>query len=257
MGRKIGCDPEVFIRDAVSIISGIGIVGGTKEHPRPVEDGTLQEDNVLAEIGIIPADTEEQFVIRITSVLSQLRNHLQNIDPSLDFVVQASAIMDPMQLLSPAAMMFGCEPDFNAWTGLQNPKPQPTTTLRTAGGHVHIGYDDDVEKRDVIKACDVLIGLPSVLMDNDPERMKLYGGPGAFRPKPYGVEYRTPSNYWLQSQEMMRWIFRQAYRSVDAAKDAAFMEIVHANESRINRAISRADRELAGDLCQLFGVRTA
>ncbi len=44
----IGCDPEVFITDEKGeIISGIGLIGGTKEDPRGVNCGAVQEDNVL------------------------------------------------------------------------------------------------------------------------------------------------------------------------------------------------------------------
>ena len=43
--------------------------------------------------------------------------------------------------------------------------------------------------------------------DRDPLRRELYGKAGAFRPKPYGVEYRTPSNIWIRSRDMRRCIF--------------------------------------------------
>lgn len=35
----------------------------------------------------------------------------------------------------------------------------------------------------------------------------MYGGPGKFRFKPYGVEYRTPSNVWLDKPKLQRQIF--------------------------------------------------
>lgn len=257
MSQKItiGCDPEVFVSHGDTIISGIGIVGGSKNDPRPVECGTLQEDNVLAEIGITPAATEDEFVTYVTTVLSQLRSHLKQHDDMMDFKIVSSHEMDDFFLQDARAMQFGCEPDFNAYTGLANPKPEATTNLRTAGGHIHIGYDiTEVSQQDVIKVCDVLIGLPSVIFDGDATRMKLYGKPGAYRPKPYGVEYRTPSNYWLQSENYMRWIFRQAKRAVECAKDTQFMEIVNAHAVATTRAISRADRPLAEQLCAYFGV---
>ncbi len=39
------------------------------------------------------------------------------------------------------------------------------------------------------------------MYDKDTERRGMYGKAGAFRPKPYGVEYRTLSNAWLSNDE--------------------------------------------------------
>jgi hypothetical protein len=44
--------------------------------------------------------------------------------------------------------------------------------------------------------------------DNDVERRELYGKAGAYRPKPYGCEYRVLSNRWLTSSTLIGWVFR-------------------------------------------------
>jgi hypothetical protein len=44
--------------------------------------------------------------------------------------------------------------------------------------------------------------------DKDTERRKLYGKPGAFRPKPYGCEYRVLSNAWVDKPEVAGILFR-------------------------------------------------
>jgi hypothetical protein len=44
--------------------------------------------------------------------------------------------------------------------------------------------------------------------DKDKERRKLYGKPGAFRPKPYGCEYRVLSNAWVDKPEVASLLFR-------------------------------------------------
>jgi hypothetical protein len=41
-------------------------------------------------------------------------------------------------------------------------------------------------------------------------RRELYGKAGAFRPKPYGVEYRVLSNRWLNSEALIRWVYNQS-----------------------------------------------
>jgi len=37
---------------------------------------------------------------------------------------------------------------------------------------------------------------------------------GCIRVKPYGVEYRTLSNRWLTSENLMRWVYRNAVKGV-------------------------------------------
>jgi len=59
---KIGADPEVFItNEKGDIISGIGLIGGTKKEPRKVSCGAVQEDNVLGEFNITAASSRSAF----------------------------------------------------------------------------------------------------------------------------------------------------------------------------------------------------
>lgn len=84
-------------------------------------------------------------------------------------------------------------------------------------GHIHIGYDDhDIETSlEIIKAMDLFLGVPSILLDEDKERRKLYGNAGCFRIKPYGVEYRTLSNFWIASEELTNWVFEQTLKAIE------------------------------------------
>jgi hypothetical protein len=67
----------------------------------------------------------------------------------------------------------------------------------------------------LVKQLDCFLGLPSLLWDGDTARRKMYGAAGAFRPKPYGVEYRVLSNAWLLSEERMRFVYNQTVSAVD------------------------------------------
>jgi hypothetical protein len=56
-----------------------------------------------------------------------------------------------------------------------------------------------------IPLMDLICGIPSVLLDISPEskiRRKLYGKAGDYRLTNYGLEYRTLSNFWIQSYSL-------------------------------------------------------
>jgi len=217
MTFTIGTDPEVFLEDAVSIIPAVGLVGGTKEAPIPVNLGAIQEDNVLAEFNTSPANSVDEFLYNIHTVMDQLSNVVQpyklKVISSFDFN------KDLLISLGNQALQFGCDPDYNAWTGEVNHPPSPYTTLRTAGGHVHVGFDvsrdDDKSRFEVIQLMDIFLGIPSVLMDTDTRRRSMYGKAGACRLKSYGAEYRVLSNFWLQSDDYIKWVYSQSKRAVD------------------------------------------
>ena len=103
-----------------------------------------------------------------------------------------------------ATKMFGCHPTENA----QEKNPKRVTGLRekfrAGGGHIHLGGLTEKEKRNlptIIKIMDIVVGNTLVLLDRDKAnitRRKNYGRAGEYRPKPYGLEYRVPSNFWLK-----------------------------------------------------------
>jgi len=213
MSITIGADPELFVADANNnIVSGIGHVGGSKEKPFPVKGGAVQEDNVLAEFNIDPCKTAKQFCKQVSTVTSELDKILKKAE--LHTVVKSSHTFEKDALIASGqkAMEFGCDPDTNCWSEEENESPNPYTCLRTAGGHVHIGYDKPTEARSYEIACilDYLLGVPSVLLDDDVERRGMYGQAGACRIKVYGVEYRVLSNFWLGSESLKKWVFDMA-----------------------------------------------
>ena len=115
---------------------------------------------------------------------------------------------------------------------------------RSAGGHIHLGnaYHSYLENEatylkraangetnlleyikigkrieqalktspDILVAVlDIVVGNTCVLLDRDDgnkERRANYGRAGEYRVKPYGLEYRTLSNFWLRSYQLMSFV---------------------------------------------------
>jgi Phage phiEco32-like COOH.NH2 ligase-type 2 len=218
----IGADPEIFLRNPFgNLTSAIGLVPGTKEAPADIpglpRGYMVQHDNVAVEFGIPPAETSEGFVNSINAAMDAIS---QQILMGMYTYDRASAHSFPEEeLRHPAARQFGCDPDFNAWNnGRVNPRPKADDhTLRAAGGHVHVGYELQGKENILrfVQLMDLVLGVPSTLMDTAQARRQLYGKPGAFRVKPYGVEYRTLSNFWIFKPETVAWIYRGVSRTVE------------------------------------------
>lgn len=258
MSVLIGSDPEFFVGNGDKIISVIGLLGGSKEEPLPVKDGALQEDNVLAEINIHPATSCQEFMDNLRSVRAQLDSRLHPYKS----VVKSSHFFEEEVLLShPKALEFGCDPDYNCWTGEPNQSPDAMTYLRTAGGHIHIGYDNPEPDKSfrVAQMCDVFLGIPSVLLDDDRDRRNLYGKAGACRIKAYGVEYRTLSNFWLKDEALIAWAYEQAMECVNRFDELeSILEYISGAEVQdiINTGDrDRAEQVIADIAINLPGVR--
>ena len=252
--QAIGSDIEfVFTRGGIPV-SAIGKIGGSKLHPLLVENGNLQEDNVLPEIAVDPAYSPEEFAHNINHVRQQL-DYIGN-QFGLIHEIRSSVHFPEIELDHPLAKEFGCDPDINAYTGVINEvNAADAGNLRTCGGHVHVSYSEkddwDTSRQELIQWMDVFLGLPSVLIDKDKERRTLYGKAGAYRHKEYGVEYRSLSNFWVQSDEMIKWVYEQAHRAHSALIDGALNSEYY---YRVMKAINTSDPVLATSLMREFGV---
>ena len=249
-----GADPELFLVNGKGIpVTSIGQIGGTKDDPRSLGNGyALQEDNVTAEFNIPPAENAKQFQASIQYVLEFLRQELAprdlhlSIVPTLDFTEE--------DLMHPQAMQLGCDPDYNAWTGKENPRPKAPKSLRSSGGHLHIGYDNpsDETSISIVKAHDLFCGVASVLYDPDTRRRQLYGKAGAHRIKGYGVECRTFSNFWISTPELITWMYEQSEKSIDFINKGNEIPIKWGN--KIVECINTGNKELLKKIDQHYKV---
>jgi hypothetical protein len=245
----VGCDPEVFVKQDGAFKSAWNLIKGDKKHPQKVRNGAVQVDGMALEFNIDPAKTEDEFCFYVQDVL----NTMCQMVPDYEVVAVPVAHFDAgyMKLQPAAALELGCDPDYNAWTGAPNVKPNGTRPMRTAAGHIHIGWTKDaaIESVDhlnqctmVVKQLDFYLGLASLCYDNDTERREMYGCAGCFRPKSYGVEYRTLSNAWLRNEELMRWVYRNTVKGVEEVMAG---NLLYEKYGDIQAIINSSDKEAA------------
>ncbi len=244
----IGSDPEAFLRNRKTqeIVSAIGLIPGSKHEPCPM-DGLpagfcIQTDNIMVE-WCVPAVNNP---IDMYANMQKCISYTNSIIPAdLEVVIQASAFVNPEYLKTRQAKTFGCEPSFNAWTYNVNQAPSNKTTLRTCGGHIHVGYDNpnDETRIAIIRAFDLFLNIPSLILDKDDDRKSMYGKAGEFRAKNYGVEFRGLSNYWLQSLSHVKTIFNGIDKAVDFVN--ADQKIPDVDQLLIQETINNNDKASA------------
>ena len=245
----IGSDPEAFLWSTIynKFVPVCGLVGGTKENPLKVTDEghALQEDNCMIEYCIPPSNNVDKFLGDINFMKSYINNTVLN---KYDCVLKCvgSARFNMSDLQHPQAREFGCSPDFNAWTMSENTVGTADPELRSAGAHIHIGYDNPNTDTSIalIQAMDLFLGLQSLFLDPDDERRKLYGKAGAFRFKPYGVEYRVLSAFWTDNDELIKWAFNTTKQAIDFVNSGGIIT----NPDDIIKAINNNDKELAEEI---------
>lgn len=220
----IGADPELFVRDrAGNLVSAYGMIPGTKSNPHKVEGGAVQVDGMALEFNIDPANNFKDFNNNIVNVLRQLKEMIPD-GYSFDFSPVAMFGKDYIESQPQEARELGCDPDYNAFTALPNPKPDASLDFRTASGHIHIGWTNgqDVDVPEHMEACimavkqlDMMVGLASRKWDKDTLRSQMYGKFSTFRPKHYGVEYRTLSNMWVDNEDRRKFIFQASMEAME------------------------------------------
>lgn len=252
----IGADIEVFLQNKEKkFISVVGLIGGTKEEPKKLTDRghAVQEDNVAAEFNIPAVRTAEEFYDEIQVSLSGLKALLPN---DLSICLSSSAVFDEDQLQTPEAQLFGCSADYEAYNLTQNIKPDASAYpgLRSIGGHIHIGYDgpDMMVNRDIIMMLDITLGLPSLILDTDKMRRSLYGKAGCFRPKEYGVEYRTLSSFWIQDKATTIWAFNGVMEAIKRINQNRIPDVDIF--TMVRQSINTADADLAVSLMQRLEI---
>jgi hypothetical protein len=243
---SIGADPEAFVFDTKKeeVISAVGLIPGTKDKPHPVKNGAIQVDGIAVEFNIDPAQTAEEFVHNTESVKKQLLEYVQETSKNLNVVFADTAIFEPkyFKKIPKEALVVGCDPAFIT-TGINHFRPLTVPDFpeytRYAGGHLHVGnifHDKESDQSKQMKQSFFVQYLRNYgqLINNNSFKTQTtnniikskntssikyprvrtstnYGATGAFRPKSYGLEYRTPNNYWVQNTGLQERIFNELF----------------------------------------------
>ncbi len=176
-----------------------------------------------------PARTFLEFISSFKQCILGVENFLGKKGYHLEVV--ASLDFPPSEVDDLEAGMFGCKPEYCIYNktedgniGRVTPPYMPEgSTFRSCGGHIHIGHPIanirlGGRPANVVKLMDALVGVMAILLDKDPSslpRRKLYGGAGSHRVTPYGVEYRTLSNFWLNNYGLANVIYKLTRLAVE------------------------------------------
>ena len=232
----IGADPELFLYNTRTLTFEsvhLYLQSYNKWNPLPVPRGAIQADGVAAEFNITPAKSRQEFMKSVTHVQRLLARYIANQNPDVVLVAAPVVYFSPkyFENLPSHVRELGCNPDYNAYTGLANKKPETDKPMRTGSGHIHIGWmetqlENAMAEEHFSDCCkmteklDWLLYNSSIEWDKNEERRVLYGAPGAFRPKKYGLEYRVLSCAWLNNPQTKMFVY-------DAAKAIASIHLAN------------------------------
>lgn len=260
--KAVGSDPEFFLADKKNKpIPAIGVIGGSKYEPRHINDdgfSAVQEDNVMVEFNIRPATTVEEFIQHHAVVMAYLDKWIT--ERKLVPLIQPHAIFTKKQLRHKQAKEIGCGIDFNAWTHEPNVPctAEKLGNIRVAGGHLHLSYTfgnrepGEYDRLEVVRMMDLATAVPALFIDADTVRRKFYGKAGCYRPKEYGVEYRTLSNFWLRDPKLMEWVFNQVLWAFHKLRNV--QKIDYTDEREVQEVINTNNKPLAKQLIEKYRI---
>jgi len=220
-----GSDPEFFIRPigqgTQPIPAYLSGVKGTKESPQELPNGGgIQVDGMALECNIPPSDNPVTFVHNLRETI-QIVKDLLRVEGFQIYAENHVNFSEDLWDETPSEYKrLGCDPDYYLdqeakriveYSPPQRPKD---STFATAGGHIHFGlFHTPIEDTNILKTteylrdnCFLAYAFETLMRfwsyePNGWVRRSFYGKPTSFRPKSYGFEWRSPSNWWLKFQD--------------------------------------------------------
>ena len=249
-----GTDPEFMLVDKKgNHISAIDVVPGNRNERHLHNGHEFFYDNVLAECAIKPGKTKEEAIENIREALT----HYAELVQPYKLKAQAAWNYKPEQLTHEHAIEAGCSAEHCAYQiAVMEPLAAEEFlmggTLRTGGGHIHLGTtcfaSITLGSSWLTKVLDMFVGVPSIFIDKDPtskERKVLYGQPGRYRPKDYGLEYRTVGNFWLTSPKLVEIIYELCDCAIQFIEDENHLEWWSFDEDKINEKFWKTNGDVS------------
>jgi hypothetical protein len=274
-----GSDPEVFVVEkkdnkewALPVPFFINnyhapVLEIDQDHKHPVlfkdNNYAIMMDGVAFEYTLPPVKTARDMFNNIQSGLNRLRDYASklgyevSIKPAVNY--DFDRFYSERDTLSVQCGLFGCDRDWDAVLGNNYDSPSIDATkhpYRYGGGHFHMS-DYNQLLRDypipMIKFMAICQGNYSIAHSKYLPLEKLrawkYGQPARYRIQNYkdgitGIEYRTPSNHWIETLETIEGMFSYAQKAYSYLA-ARRLDIINEFLEPTIKAISEADASLA------------
>lgn len=199
----LGSDPELFLLDNNNdVVPSASVINDSK-----IE--SVAPDGFQFELHPSSHTCRESCGYYIGKAIVALNKFAVSNSFKLSFDL-AHTISDKIWKNTPNSVKkFGCNPTENVHKNIKKISSGLRERFRAGGGHIHIGWGKARENAEtLIKVLDIVAGNTCVLIDRDEknaQRRLKYGRAGEYRLKPYGLEYRVLSNFWLRGY--VAWSF--------------------------------------------------
>lgn len=207
----VGSDPEFFfVRDG-KVIPSTEVISEETEN--------VKRDGFQGELNPKSNSCREVAGANIARAVTKAQTIARRVGASVSFGMSTVIDDDVWKRTGASLKRFGCNPTVNVHEDKFVRSTGMREKFRSCGGHVHLGLNTKARKKvnQLIQVMDIVVGNTCVLIDRDPanaRRRKIYGRAGEHRIKPYGVEYRVPSNFWLKHYKLWSMVSGLARNSV-------------------------------------------
>lgn len=210
------------------------------KHLKDVPGPNLVVDGISLEINQTPFTCRNHIISNLGVAINSIQHIIDDLDEDLKvgFLPVVELTDEVLDSLPEQAKVFGCDPDMDiynmATTSIQRDASEHK--YRYFGGHIHLSfgkisdgprytppvYTSDIfstkestakwfadNMYNIATVLDRTVGLVSVALSNDrleSIRRIMYGQAGRVRVQPHGIEYRTPSNFWLVNPSVTSYI---------------------------------------------------
>jgi len=245
--KSLGSDPELFFTRDGKVVPSSEVV--------PKESEFVTRDGFQLELHPKPENCRQSAAYQIAKCIGIANRYAKASECELNFGL-GHVIHDELWKGTPNVdKRFGCSPTESA----QEKNPKRVTGLRerfrAGAGHIHfaLGYSSNKVQPEnydrLIQVMDIVLGNTCVLIDRDPlnvTRRKNYGRAGEYRVKPYGIEYRVPSNFWLRHYVLWSLVSQLGRHAMDIELQGYSAELIKRFDMRkVRKAINTNNYELA------------